>query len=99
MLFFQWLNIIFSCFKQSPLNFIHALVPTKSNEGLNILLDVAGCLILSFDNPSDLHKICYEIWYKMLLFLVLAILEYFCIGWSTNQFCVPSPSKWLLPRK
>ena len=44
---FSWLNVIFSSFKQSSLNFSLALVPTKSNEGLRILFDVVGGLILS----------------------------------------------------
>ena len=83
---FPWLNIIFSCFKQSPLNFTLALVPTKSNEGLRILLDVVGGLILSSDNPLDFHD-------KIILGLSLAVLKYLCIGWNTNQFCVPSSSK------
>ena len=49
------LNVIFSCFKQSPLNFILALVPTKPNEGSRNLLDVVGTLILLSDNPLDFH--------------------------------------------
>ena len=47
--------MIFSCFKQSPLNFTLALVPTKFNEGLRILFGVVGRLILSSDNPLDFH--------------------------------------------
>ena len=39
---FPGLNVIFSCFKQTPLNFTLALVPTKSTEGLGVLLDVVG---------------------------------------------------------
>ena len=65
---FPWLNIIFS-FKQSPLNFTHALGPTKSNEGLSILLDVVGGLILSSDNPLDFHD-------KILVSLALTVLKY-----------------------
>ena len=48
--FFPWSNELFSCFKQCPLNFTLALVPTKSNEGLSILLDLEGGVILSSDN-------------------------------------------------
>ena len=45
---FPWLNVIFSCFKQSPLDFTLDLVPTWriKNEGLRNLLDVVGGLIL-----------------------------------------------------
>ena len=66
---FPWINVIFSCFKQSPLNFTLILVPKKSNEGLNILLDVRGGLILSSDNPFDFHD-------KILLSFALALLKY-----------------------
>ena len=83
---FSWLNVIFSCFKQSLLNFTLALVTTKSNEGLRILLFVVGGLILSSDNPLDFHD-------KILLLLAVAVLKYLCIGWNTNQFCVTSSSK------
>ena len=88
---FPWLNVIFSCSKQSPLNLTLALVPTNYNEGLRNLLDVLGGLILSSDNPLDFHD-------KIILGLSLAVLKYLCICWNTNQFCVPSSSKWLLPR-
>ena len=89
---FPWLNVIFSCFKQSLLNLTLALVPTKYNEGLMVLFGVVGALILSSDNPLDFHD-------KIILSLSLAALKYLCIGWNTNQFCLPSSSKWLLPRK
>ena len=45
----------FFLFKQSPLNLMLALVPAKYNEGLRILLDVVGTLILSLANPLDFH--------------------------------------------
>ena len=59
----------FFCFKQSPLNFTLALVPTKSNEGSISLLDVVGALILLSDNPLDFHN-------KIILGLLLAVLKY-----------------------
>ena len=62
-------NLIFSCFKQSPLNFTVVLVPTKFNKELRILLDVVGGLILSSDKPLDFHD-------KMLLSLALTVLKY-----------------------
>ena len=89
---FPWLNVIFSCFKQSPLNFTLALVPTKFNEGSGNLLDVVGVLIPSSGCPLDFHN-------KIILGLLLAISKYLWIGWNTNQFSVPSSAKWLLPRK
>ena len=70
---FSWLNVTFSCFEQSPLNFSLALEPTKSNEGLRSLFDGVGDLILSSDNPLDFHN-------KMLLSLALTVLKYLCIG-------------------
>ena len=85
-------NVIFSSFKQSPLNLTVALVPTKSNEGLRILFDVVGGLIFSLDNPLDFHE-------TMLLSLTLTVLKHLCTGWNTNQFCAPLPSKWLLSQK
>ena len=51
----QSLKITFSCFKQPPLNFLLSLVPTKFTEGLSVLLDAVGGLILSSDNPVDFH--------------------------------------------
>ena len=75
--FFQWLNIIFSCFKQSPLIFTLVLVPTKSNEGLKISLNVVGGLILSLDNPLDFHD-------RILLSLALTILKYLLTVWNTK---------------
>ena len=77
---FSWLNVIFSCFKQSPLNLTLALVPAKANEGSTNLLDVVGALILSSHDPLDFHD-------KIILGLSLAVLKYLCIGWNTNQFC------------
>ena len=74
---FPWSNEIFSCFKQSPLNFTLALVPTKSNEGLSILLDVTGGLIFSSDNPFDFHD-------KILLSLALTVLKYLLTLWNTK---------------
>ena len=64
---FPWLNVIFSCFKQSSLNFTLTLVPTKSTVGLSILLDVVGDSILSSENPLDFHD-------KILLLLALTVL-------------------------
>ena len=66
---FPWLNVIFSCFKQSPLNLTLPLVPTKCNEGLRNLLDVVGGLLLSSDNPLDFYD-------KIILGLSLAVLKY-----------------------
>ena len=74
---FPWLNIIFSYFKHSPLNFTLALVPTKCNEGLSILLDIVGGLILSLDNPLDYHD-------KILLSLALSVLKYLLTAWNTK---------------
>ena len=70
---FPWFNVIFSCFKQSLLNFTLALVPTKFNEGLRILFGVVGGLILSSDNPLDFHD-------TILPSLAIAVLKYVCIG-------------------
>ena len=70
---FLWLNVIFSYFKQSPLNLTLALVLIKSNEGSTNLLDVVGALILSSDSPLDFHD-------KIILGLSLAVLKYLCIG-------------------
>ena len=50
---FPWLNQILFCFKQLPLNFTFALLPTKFNEGLRILLDAVGALIVSSDSLLD----------------------------------------------
>ena len=61
---FPSLNVNFSCFKQTPLNFTLALIPTKSKGGLRILFDVIGGLILSSDSPLDFHD-------KILLSLAL----------------------------
>ena len=72
-----WWYVIFSCFKQSPLNFILVLVPIKSNEGLRILFDVVGGSILLFDNPLDFHG-------KIFLLPASAVLKYWWIGWNTN---------------
>ena len=66
-------NVIFSSFKQSPLNLTLALVPTKSNEELRILFDAVGGLILSSDDPLDFYD-------KILLSLALTLLKYICIG-------------------
>ena len=56
----------FLLFKQSPLSFALA-------EGLRILYDVIGGLILSSDNPLDFHE-------KILLSFALTVLKYLCIG-------------------
>ena len=56
------------------------------------LLDVEGGWILSSDNPLDFYD-------NISLSLALTILKYLCVGWNTQQFSVPSSSKWLLPRK
>ena len=45
----------FSCFKQFLPNVTATLLLIKLNEGTRILLDVAGGLILSYDNPLDFH--------------------------------------------
>ena len=89
---FQWSNVIFSCFRRSLLNFTLALVLTKSYEGLRILFHLVGGLILSLDNPLDFHD-------AILLLLALTVLKYLYIGWNIKQFCAPSSSKWLWPRK
>ena len=74
---FLWSNEIFSCFKQSPLNITLALVPTYFNEGLSILLDVYGDLLLSSDNPLDFHD-------KILASLLLTLLKYLYVAWNTK---------------
>ena len=74
---FLWLNVIFSCFKESPLNFTLALVPTKSNGGLSILLEVVGDLILSSDNPLDFYD-------EILLSLALTVLNNLLTIWNTK---------------
>ena len=51
------------------LNFTLALVPTKSNEALSILLFAVGSLILSLDNPLDFHD-------KILPLLALTVFKY-----------------------
>ena len=65
---FPWLNVICSCFKQSPLNYTLALLPTKSSERLSTLLDVEGGVILSSDNRLDFHD-------KILLSLGVTVLK------------------------
>ena len=72
---FPWLNGIFSCFKQSLLNFTFALVSAKSNKELSILFDVVGDLILLSDNPLDFYD-------KILLSLSLAVLKYLLTTWN-----------------
>ena len=47
------INKILSCFEQLPLNFTFALLPTKFNERLRILLDAVGALIVSSDSLLD----------------------------------------------
>ena len=88
---FPWLNVNFSCFKQFPLNFTLSLLPTKFNVRLRILADFVGALFSS-DNPLGFHD-------KIFLLLASTALNYLCIGWNTSQFCLPSSSKWLSPRK
>ena len=66
-----------SCFKQSPLNFTLALLSTKSNEGLRILLSVVGGLTLSLDNPLDFHD-------KILLSLAVVVLKYLLTAGNTT---------------
>ena len=78
---FPWWYVIFSCFKQSPLNFTLALVPIKSSYGLMILFGVVGGSILSSDNPLDFHD-------KIILGLSPAILKtYGFVEILTNFVC------------
>ena len=76
---FPWLNVVFSCFKQSPVNFSLGLVPAKSNKGLKILLDVVEGLILASDNPFDFHD-------KILLSPALTVLKYLLTFEILNNF-------------
>ena len=74
---FPWSNEIFCYFKQSPLNFTLALVPTQFTEGLIILSDLEGGLILSLDSPLDFHD-------KVLLSLILTVLKCLYGVWNTK---------------
>ena len=49
---------LFVCFKQLPVNFTLILLPTQLIDGVRLLSDVVGGLILLVDNPLDFH---YEI--------------------------------------
>ena len=61
------------CFKQRSSNFTCILLRWFTDD-LRILLDVAGALILSSDNPFDFHA--------EILLLLEAFLKYLKTGWN-----------------
>ena len=63
----------------------------QSNFGIILLSCIVGIVIISSDHPLDFHD--------KILSLLATNLKYLIIGLNTNQLCVPSSSKWLLPIK
>ena len=59
------LNGILSCFSQLSSNFTRDLVLIWFNTETIVLLDAAGGLVLSSDNPFDFHA---EIWSLLAIF-------------------------------
>ena len=73
---FPWVYGNFGCFKQLPLNFHLILSSAWSINGLRLLLDVTGGLLVLPDSPLDSHDKTYN---------VLALcLKYLFIGWNTK---------------
>ena len=55
------------CFKQLPVNFTLILLPQQRINGVRLLSDVAGGLIVSSDSLLDFHDEIYFVCYNVLL--------------------------------
>ena len=71
-----WVYEIFGCLKILPVNFTLILLPWWSINGVKLLSDVAGGLIVLSDGLLDCHDEIY--------FALVIILKYLLSGWNTK---------------